>query len=176
MKKFIVVTFWLFVVTIISLASSQETIYDFSTDFSSTQGEQRWYYLYGTPGNYKEMVYQEENAWFGNEKALLLRPGIFHPGNDSDAILGWITPEDGTWRLTGTVADAHDECGDGVMAEIWFKGSEIWQVQLDNGDKQGQAYDLEIDALWGDEVVFLVSKRSEKGCDATSWSPKIELK
>jgi hypothetical protein len=45
-----------------------------------------------------------------------------HPGPDRDAVLAWICPRDGRYRLDGRVADAHPSSLDGVAFTLTLAG------------------------------------------------------
>ncbi len=150
--------------------------YQYSTDFSSTQGPGPWYYQYWTGSAYSDMAWDTVyGRWKGNETYLLLiQGGEFHPGDNGDAALKWVAPVTGMVNVSGTVRKRDDSNGDGVTALIKKGGTTLWgPVSIAWNDNIGQSHDLRLSVNAGDALYFRVNRNASNGNDSTAWDPAI---
>jgi hypothetical protein len=147
--------------------------YQASTDFSSTQGFQNWFYLYGagTP-----MTFSGGN-WQGNEAFLLLNVDGGHPGNLSDAIRRWKAPQAGSITITGNASDLDPSCGAGASVYIKKNATLLWQQTIANGNTTGVPFNVTTTVAAGDNIDFGINRGSDNvwDCDGTGFDPKIVL-
>ena len=83
------------------------TTYQASKGFSSTQGQNQWYYQYWSDENYVDMVYEKSfKTW--RMEGLPYIPSITsdtqHPSEESDVARVFIVPQGGTIRLIGSAS------------------------------------------------------------------------
>ena len=154
-----------------SVASSQQTSYQASVDFSSTQGFRNWYYLYGS-GTPMTFV---DGDWQGNEAYLMLWESGGHPGNSSDAIRRWKTPQAGSINITGRAFDTNIRCGSGVSVYIKKNSTILWQQAIANGNTTGVSFNLTTAVAVGDNIDFGINQGADgnNGCDSTGFDPTI---
>jgi hypothetical protein len=160
------------VISVVAPPTSSE-MYSFFDDFSSTQGFHGWSYLEssGVP-----LAYQSDDYWHGSETYLLINNNILHPGNDVDAIVRWVAPLTGQIQITGGVADANFECGDGVSVRIDVDGgTTLWSWTIDNADSTTYTFDISLDIRAGQAVNLTLNSRGDNGCDSTSLAETIVL-
>ncbi|MBD70360.1 hypothetical protein CMK21_09560, partial [Candidatus Poribacteria bacterium] len=80
------------------------TTYQASKGFSSTQGQNQWYYQYWNDKNYEDMVYDQSFKIWRMESSPNIPSITFdrqHPSGGSDAARVFVVPKDGTIRLIG---------------------------------------------------------------------------
>jgi hypothetical protein len=150
--------------------------YVFTRDFTSTQGTNRWRYEYKNfAGGYVPMTWNTtENRWKGNETYLLIQRGSMHPGEISDAAIRWVAPIAGSVKLTGTVRDGNDSCGDGVIARIFKNDQVLWVSAIANGNATGNAHDVQTTVSPGDSIRFVIDHGAKDNrCDSTGWNPTV---
>jgi len=143
-------------------------------DYSNVQGFKNWFYLEGSEGNYKSMVW--DGYWKGSSQYLLIGKGLQHPEHN-DSVLKWLAPQTGLIRITGTVAKSNTSCGDGVRVKIKKDNAQIWPLtgwqEIAYNDSKGFSIDRTVSVNIGDSVFFIVNQGNESGCDGTNWSPTI---
>ncbi|MFH0919766.1 MAG: family 16 glycosylhydrolase [Fibrobacterota bacterium] len=150
--------------------------YEYSVDYSSTQGQNQWYYRYLKGSASYAMTWDSaNNRWKGDETYLLLGNGTFHPGENGDAVLDWIAPQSGTVRVCGTVRKSNISCGDGIVATIRRNGDVVWgPFSIAYNDSIGRSHDFALNVTANDTLHFMVNKNSaNNGCDGTRWNPRI---
>ncbi len=162
--------------------SDLTTTFDASIGFGGVQGANGWDYGYGGPTAPTPMGFVPSNAdtggsatWKGNERYLLLWSTGGHPGDGADAVRRWIAPSAGTAHVTGTALDADASCGDGVIVRIFRDGKKKWSAKIKNGNTSGVKYDLTFSVSKGTSIAFVINKRGNTACDATTFAPRIEL-
>jgi hypothetical protein len=147
--------------------------YQASTDFSSTQGFQNWFYLYGAG---TQMTFAGGN-WQGNETFLSLYADGGHPGNLSDAIRRWKAPQAGSITITGNVFDQDSSCGAGDSVYIKKNATVLWQQAIANGNTTGVPFNVTTAVAAGDNIDFGINRGADNvwDCDGTGFDPKIVL-
>ncbi len=150
--------------------------YKFSNGFSSTQGENFWYYRFRSGDAYTNMSWDGSNyQWQGNETYLLIGYGWFHPGNNGEAALQWLAPQRGRLKINGTAVHTQTGCADadGVETKILHRNKEIWSATL--GFQGSADHNLSLDVVSGDALSFIVNKQGNNNCDTVNWDPTISL-
>jgi len=148
--------------------------YTASANFSSTQGQNNWYYLTSTGA---QMTFDStNNRWKGSQTypALLWGDGG-HPGSNTDAVRRWIASSAGSVRITGNVRDGDAGGGDGVIVYIRKSGINIWQQTIANGNTTGFNYDLTVSVYAGETIDFVINKIGNDQYDSTVFDPTIVL-
>jgi RHS repeat-associated protein len=85
----------------------------------------------------------------------------------------WRAPQAGTIQITGSVADAAPDGGDGVVIKI-TKGTQIlWQQTVANGNTTGLTYNLTTTVQSGDQISFSINRNWDSTWDSTSFNPTI---
>jgi len=83
------------------------TTYQASKGFSSTQGQNQWYYQYWNDKNYEDMVYDQSfKTWRmgGSPNIPSITFDTQHPSEGSDTARVFVVPQDGTIRLIGSAS------------------------------------------------------------------------
>jgi uncharacterized repeat protein (TIGR01451 family) len=142
------------------------------TDFSNVQGYRNWYYLESTG---VQMSFDAaNNRWQGSETYPQLFNYGGHPGQSVDAVRQWRAPQAGTVRITGIAADTNGICGDGVVVSVKKGAQVLWQQIIENANSTGFTYDLNTTVAVGDQINFVINKRSlNNGCDSTRFDSSI---
>ena len=142
-----------------------------SSDFSSTQGQGNWYYLDSTGA---QMNFVSANNWWQGAEAYNLNwSSGSHPGNNADAVRQWRAPQAGTVRIMGSAGDENYAAGDGVIVSITKGATVLWQQTINNGNTFGFSFDVTTTVAVGDQINFIVNKRSSNDCDSTFFDPTI---
>jgi RHS repeat-associated protein len=146
--------------------------YRASTDFTSTQGQNNWYYVdeNGLPMTYDAV----NNVWVGSEGPYQwLWSSGGHPGAAHDVVRQWRAPSAGSIRITGNASDGHTACGDGVIVSIKKGATVLWQQTIANGNTTGLNYDLTTSVASGDQINFVINRNGDAYCDSTTFDPTI---
>jgi PKD repeat protein len=148
------------------------TVYRASTDFSSVQGQQNWYYLESTGAQFV-FLNQWGGVWQVPNTSAYLGSWWGHPGDAGDAVRQWRAPGGGSIRITGNAYDSDPGGGDGVLVSI-KKGTQLlWERTIENGDANGFSYDVTTNVVAGDQINFVINRRSNTYWDSTAFDPTI---
>lgn len=155
-------------------------------------GVETWRYGYGEIDEKNERItvfhplpYFNGKAWGGGEKWpdgslgwVRLTAVGGHAGNVAQhgAVRRWISPKDGTIRITGTIRKIED-CGDGIRG--WLCSSRqgllgAWQVEF--GEAKPANLN-EVEVRGGEVLDFVVDCGGANNffCDGFEWAPRLEL-
>ena len=159
------------------LVTAASVLFQYTRDFSSTQGQNQCYYQYWNGNSYMDMTWNAaDNSWHGNEQYLLLEAGAMHPGNNGDAVLKWVPPQTCKIRITGTVRKSNLNGGDGIQATIKKDAATIWgPTTVAWNDAIGASQDLYLQINAGEAIYFIVNRNGDNGYDGTAWDPVITL-
>lgn len=125
----------------IASASNSVPEVDWQSYYSSVQGENDWYYCYGTPEKYLFLDYGYMNAtgevgwragndiWYQQITADHMHPGLYR----WSTLRVWVAKQDGVISLNGDIKKLVD-AGDGVEVAIWFKGERVYSEHIDTRD------------------------------------------
>lgn len=161
-----------YTVSATSGGESPPTVYRASTDFSAVQGHRNWYYLDST-GAQMVFVNQWGGVWQTPNTSVILGSSWGHPGEPGDAVRQWRAPASGSVRITGTAFDSDPGGADGVIVSI-RKGTQVlWERTIENGDANGFSYDVTTNVATGDQINFVINRRSNTYWDSTIFDPTI---
>lgn len=171
--------------TLKTIGGSNRRKWEASSDFSTTQGENDWWYLYWDGTSYSQMVYGI-NHW-GNEswhdpieKSATWRLSgsalTVHTAPSFDAALTWVAPYAGRFGITGNVRKAWDPHGDGVAVRILKESELLWHQVIEGDDQIGFDFNLETSLAAGERVYFVVNKNSTNLYDTTFLDAAIKVR
>ncbi len=153
------------------------TTFAASTDFSSVQGHNQWYYQYWNGSSYVDMTWRGTTYWQGEREFCRLTNIKHHPDYDCDSARKWVAPIDGTIHITGKVAKFDTIGGDGVNAKVMKNDSQIWPGTgwryIAYNDDVGENLDLTTSVQAGDAIYFIVNQITIATNDSTLWDPTI---
>lgn len=159
-------------------STSGSTVYDYSAQFSSTQGQDNWYYLEntGTP-----MVYNGGGSvWVGSDTAggslQTIWVNGFHPGGVRGSVLRFVVPTTGEATIAGSFVDLDTGGGTGCVARVKHNGVTIFSRTINNGDSTGGTYSLTVAVAAGDQIDFTVDNQTgDYSFNSTRLNPVITL-
>jgi hypothetical protein len=146
-------------------------IADSVAEFSSTQGQDHWYYGYYSNGSglsFNEMLYYDGSnkrweEWTGQPPWTLLWDKGGHPagwGDNHWAVRRWVSELTGLVTITGHLAKS-DTIGlndDGIDGYIYRNGDLLYSKYISHNDGTGVYYTLENVAVkLGDKIDFVIS-------------------
>ena len=161
-------------------------VYQASSGFSSTQGQNNWAYLqsigaadsmYITNMNWDAA----NNRWNGDETYARITATSMAPDQNRNAVLKWIAPKDGTVQVSGSVKLAQaGQGGDGIVVRIKKSGrrpylnSDIWgPYTIGGNDTTGLTHKLVLDVKAGEALYFHLNKNGNPYFDVTNWNPVV---
>lgn len=144
--------------------------------FSSTQGENNWYYMENANGQTNMMIWNSGyGAWQGSAPYALQWADRWHPDIDHQTVRMFKVPRSGLISITGNVKK-ESETGDGVRVKILKNNSVIWP-ELDEWqhimDTTGLNFDYQVVVEKGDEISFVLDCNQNSSYDTTFWNPVI---
>ncbi|MEJ3745048.1 hypothetical protein WEI85_17345 [Actinomycetes bacterium KLBMP 9797] len=151
--------------------------YQFSTGFSSTQGQGQWHYLQWTGSAYSPMTWDATNSrWKGSCTYCLIGRGWVHP-ESTEAVIGWRAPRAGTVTVRGTMD--HRQYGtssDGVRTFIKRQGTQVWPSEAHQTIQPGfmANHVVRVDVAAGDFLYFHVNKIGTSNHDSLRWDPRVD--
>ncbi|MBB6670813.1 GH36 C-terminal domain-containing protein [Cohnella nanjingensis] len=150
--------------------------YSASAGFSSTQGQNQWYYQQRPVGGgpFTDLTYTG-GAWRGGN-GNWLGAGSMHPDNSYDVVLKWTAPAAGTISITGTVRKNDTGGGNGVVAAVQKNGTVLWSKTIAFNDSTGYNTNADLSSVAvaaGDAIYFIVNNNGEYTYDETDWDPTI---
>ncbi len=100
------------------------------------------------------------------------RSVFVHPSPALESVVAWRSPLDGQIKLQGTVADADNNCGNGIqwsLQRVHESGVTIIdQGGIDNANQQTFSPSVEIEVRHGDVIALVVNPRGQDhSCDTT---------
>jgi hypothetical protein len=156
-------------------------------DFSSRQGTNDWFYVISAaPGslNFTQMPWDAETGkWYRwccdvrySPKMRLSDIGG-HPSRQYDVARLWVSPYEGTLRITGR---AYKESGDGrggngVRVRIVQNKTTLWEQGLGSYDTTGVSFDQTVETKVGDQFYFIINALGDDDKDNTIFDPTIML-
>ena len=142
-----------------------------SAGFSSTQGQNNWYYR-DTAGN--SLTYDSPTGWWrGSDPFAIVFPNGEHPGSSVGAVRRWIAPGNGAVRITGNARDGDSGGGDGVGVWIYKGTTLLWSQTIANGNTTGFNYDINTVVATGENIEFHVTPLANNANDSTVFDPQI---
>lgn len=158
---------------------SDNGIFQFSSGFSETQGQNNWYYKENVYGNYSDMSFSN-GIWSGSHVwSRIYRPASIHPGPTQDAVLAFKAPRDGNIVINGNVKKELGG-GNGVKVQIKHNNNKIWPLdsewqEISSHDFTGYDHEISLTVKEGDYIYFSVNNNGSGNisADNTSWNPVI---
>ena len=103
---------------------------------------------------------------------LPARSVFVHPSPALESVIAWRSPLDGKIKLDGIVADADNNCGNGVEWSVLHQNSIglniVKQGSIDSANQATFAAANEIEVLRGDVVSLIINPRTgDHSCDTT---------
>lgn len=154
-----------------------EEKYNLTADFSSTQGNNGWYYLETTATGYEQMTWDSSvNRWKGKKQySLIWAPAQLHP-DTSDTVVAWKASHAGNITIKGNPKKANAGY-DGVKVKIMKNSQNIWPESgwqsIGGSDTTGLTHQLTTSVSAGDWIYFIVNQNESNAADETNWSPTI---
>ncbi|EJW16687.1 hypothetical protein M5X00_16115 [Paenibacillus alvei] len=155
-----------------------EIPYVASSDFSSNQGRNHWYYQEWDGKEYKSLEWDDAlKQWKGSQYWLRVAREFQHPdGNDS--VRKWVAPKRGEIKIMGKVAKMEGQVlGDGVQVKVMKNEVQIWPSsgwqEIAFNDTQGIDVNITTEVEKGDSIFFIVNQKQTIDYDGTYWDPKI---
>ncbi len=150
--------------------------WDAQRDFSDEQGFGDWYYQSWNGSEYKDMHYDSSQGhWSGSGRLCQFGRTWVHPDLGCDPTRTWVSEVEASVTVSGSVSDADPGGGNGVVVSILKDDQELWSATIENGDRQGKVYDLQVPVQVGDRIHFKVNARGDTNYDSTVFSPGINL-
>ena len=143
-----------------------------STDFSSTQGANNWYYQQWTGSAYQNMTWSTDH-WQGSYTWCRLDQNSCHP-QTYQPTRKWLAPSDGTINISGNARDLNGTSGDGVTVYIYKNSELLWSQTIANGDTTGYDFNVGVEVESGDALYFRVYQGSSYWSDSTYFNPTIQ--
>lgn len=159
-------------------STSGSTVYDYSLQFSGTQGSDGWYYL---EDNGTQMTYSGgSSTWTGSDtyggNLQTIWGSGFHPGGTRATILRFVVPASGSADIDGSFYDLDTAGGTGAVARVMHNGVTLFTRTIANGDTTGGVYDLTQTVRAGDHIDFVVANQTaDYQNNSTSLNPVITL-
>jgi len=165
------------------------TIADSVNEFSSTQGQNNWYYgYYESPLNssgFQQMNQYNNGIWWLSQgdfwTSLWANGG--HPngaitsGNRQEVnqwtVRRWISEVDGEITLIGNLAKLNSSGGNGIIGSILVDGQSIWSQLIGASDLTGVNYQLKANVKKGDFVDFVIDSNGNDWSDGTKFTTVI---
>jgi hypothetical protein len=147
-----------------------------STEYSSTQGDNQWYYKQWDGSIYSDMTWNSGNGrWVGAQTSCIIGNNWQHPGTN-DSVRVWDAPYGGAISITGTAKKQDITGGDGVIVTIKKNGNTLWGPQaIAYNDNAGYMHNVQTEVAQGDLIYFIVNKDGSTSYDSTSWDPTITI-
>jgi hypothetical protein len=148
-----------------------------SEDFSSTQGQNQWYYQQRNGSTYSNMTwYSANNRWQGSETFVLVGDNWQHPDSGYDSVRKWVANKASAQiNIAGSVKKSFQGLGgDGVVVTIKKNNTVLWgPVTISAYDTTGVSHNINTSISVGDALFFIVNKNGNNNCDTTLWDPVI---
>jgi hypothetical protein len=141
-------------------------------DFSSTQGDDGWYYLYASNNAYdssettRALTWNATNGYYNNGtvniySGMVLPGDMYTDGLTRDsAVLRWVSFMDSDVRITGSfqkkTAYPAETGINGVTCEVRVNGVMQWRKELPSEDAEVHSFDLAIPNITSDDDVDFV--------------------
>lgn len=140
------------------------------------QGDNGFYYAWGTPNNYVLMFYGAVagggKSWRGLEIYQTANGSAIHPGDYWGTMVIWVAPESGKVKLDGWMEKGTTQ-GDGVTLGVYHRhfGSDLdtlFEKFVEPTDELKYPLDNEIEIKKGDSLIFYCDSGKGKKNDSDS--------
>ena len=158
----------------------EDRVYNNVADFSSQQGWNGWYYAYrDSMGNVYYMVFDlDTGRWNGRDYYCCIGIGEQHPGNNSETLIIWEAPKDGSVSVSGSVVRCPaDWMGDGVFYYVTLNDSEesyLWSQLVEPLERNPYELTFTTEVKRGDRLMFCINGNASNAYDSTRSNITIE--
>jgi hypothetical protein len=151
-------------------------------DFSTTQGEGNWSYGYYPDSlnwSFQPMIAcpQFGGVWSSECPAtntwIILDAIGGSAGSTAWPVRRWISNVSGEITISGRLAKADWDCGEGVKGYIIVDGTEVWSQFVDYFDAVGVWYTVTVQVNEGSTVDFAIDPGFNNWCDHTVFTATI---
>lgn len=97
-----------------------------------------------------------------------------HSGETVSSCRTFVAPRDGRVAVSGCIAKADTNGGDGIRATVRLGAEELYVAELGPDDAAGVEPCLNLELSEGDHLRFVLHRRGDIGCDTTHWDPLVE--
>lgn len=162
-------------------------VHNAAEEFSVQQGENGWHYRTWQAGvGTYDMSWNPDGSghWRGPKTwDAVWKSGdslYMHP-DETQILLEWVAPRNGSVDITGTVRKFAAEGGDGVTVSIWKNGFMLWPETgqwkpIAYNDTVGCEASVATDVSAGDILSFRVDKNGDTAYDTTEWTPVVQYR
>jgi hypothetical protein len=163
-------------------AQSAQILADSLKDFSTTQGEHNWSYGYYPDSlnwTFQPMIVCSEfgGVWSSECPAtntwIILDAIGGSAGSTAWPVRRWISNVSGEITISGRLAKADWDCGEGVKGYIIVDGTEVWSQFVDYFDAVGVWYTVTVQVNEGSTVDFAIDPGFNNWCDHTVFTATI---
>lgn len=169
-------------VTTSTIVTSDNRIWQASSDFSSLLQGSTWYNQYRNGSTFTSITsfYPSWNVWRDGSTYLVLGGSVMSP-DSREVVRTWVAPDTGTISIncSGNISVRDNtQSADGVdikiskntSTSIWPGDGSYHTVQYGNS----HSFDaIQTYVRRGDSIHFVVNSRSNQYCDTTIWDPTI---
>ena len=151
-------------------------------DYSTTQGEGSWFYgYYPSPldRTFQPMIAcpQFGGVWSSECPAtntwIILDAIGGSAGSTAWPVRRWISNVSGEITISGRLAKADWDCGEGVTGYIIVDGTEVWSQFVDYFDSVGVWYSVTVQVSVGSTVDFAIDPGFNNWCDHTVFTATL---
>lgn len=122
--------------------------------FRTQQGEDGWFYCYGSPEKYGLMTFSG-GYWVGPESIQYVQRDLLSPGPNTGTLAMKIAESDGTISVRGTIYHAYPD-GDGVYGAVWKNGEALYEHTFSGVDEQTVEC-AEVPVKKGDRICYYMT-------------------
>lgn len=139
--------------------------YNSQADFSSTQGNNQWYYQKWDGTTYSNLTWDAANNRYIGSGYLMVESLRMHPENGSDAVRKWVANTDGIVRVKGYIQNP-DAGGDGVTVTLLNNGTSYWSRNVGGSDMAKYTFDIPVTVKKNDILYIRVNKNTTLDFDS----------
>lgn len=135
--------------------------------FGTTQGQNGWFYAYGSKDKYALSKYDASNErWIGDTDTQLILSGYQHPSDQFASIRIFVAGGTGKISLQGYAQKLQSE-GEGVKAFIYHNGELLWSKDFmaNDTDRIDLSFLSTIEVEKGDKLFFVVEPKTDNRYD-----------
>lgn len=158
-----------------AFTNQRQNIANIITDFG-VQGNNGWYYGYGTSGSdFTLATYDEAGLKYFQPgiDGFEIKSNFVHPSVNKGAIYKWIVGEDGKVNLTGKYtksiqSDSNSNWPDGIKLTIYHNSQIIKEDSIRVSNSTEIIYDInvnKIDVTEGDNIYFIITANANNAWD-----------
>ena len=149
---------------------------DSISEFSSTQGQNNWYYGYYSSGFQEFPSQNPPGRWSldGYWTAIWHVGGHPHGSPEHWAVRRWISEVEGSINISGGLQKHDAGGGDGITGYIIVDGIQIWSQYIAYDDTVGVNYNIDHNVYLGSLVDFAIAPNVNDLYDSTGFTATIK--